>query len=176
MKVAGEKTAAVFLEKRPDLFAVGPGDVELSDFVRGEKLKLAFLAGGGDVVQAGQDFKQENVPVRVALVAILADEPGEVQVAGCDFQSGFLLCLAAGARVGGLAPCDLDLAAGRYPTSKIWRLVALEQEEPVVWVEAVEQRGQFVWQRHRAYCAGCRGDWQGAAGFRDGLPAVGVVD
>ena len=176
MKVAGEKTAAVFLEKRPDLFAVGSGDVEFSYFVHGKKLKFAFLAGGGDVVQAGQDFKQENVPVRVALVGILADEPGEVQVAGCDFQSGFLLCLAAGARVGGLALCDLDLAAGRYPTSKIWRLVALKQEEPVVWVEAVEQRGQFVWQRHRAYCAVCGGDWQGAAGFRDGLPAVGVVD
>ena len=85
MKVAGEKTAAMFLEKRPDLFAVGLGDVELSDFVRGEKLKLTLFARGGDVLQAGHDFKQENVPVRVALVAILADEPSEVQVAGCDF-------------------------------------------------------------------------------------------
>ena len=44
MKVAGEKTAAVFLEKRPDLFAVGSGDVKLSDFVRGEKLKLTLFA------------------------------------------------------------------------------------------------------------------------------------
>ena len=114
--------------------------------------------------------------MRVAFVAVLADEPGEVKVAGRDLQSGFFVGFAAGARVGRLAAGDLDLAAGRHPPAKVWRLVALEQEEPVVWVEAVEQRGQFVWQRHRAYCAGCRGDWQGAAGFRDGLPAVGVVD
>ena len=114
--------------------------------------------------------------MRVAFVAVLADEPGEVKVAGRDLQSGFFVGFAAGARVGRLAAGDLDLAAGRHPPAKVWRLVALEQEELVVWVEAVEQRGQFVWQRHRAYCAGCRGDWQGAAGFRDGLPAVGVVD
>gem|GEM_PF-6063342 len=53
MKVAGEKTAAVFLEKWPDLFVVGSGDVEFSYFVHGKKSKFALLAGGGDVVQAG---------------------------------------------------------------------------------------------------------------------------
>ena len=174
--MAGEKSATVFLEKRPDLLVIRLRDIELLDFGCGKKLEFALLTRRRELVEAWLNFKKENVPVRVSLVAVFANEAGEVQVAGCDFQSGFLLCLAAGAHVGGLAPCDLDLAAGRYPTSKIWRLVALEQEEPVVWVEAVEQRGQFVWQRHRAYCAGCRGDWQGAAGFRDGLPAVGVVD
>lgn len=80
----------------------------------------------------------------VALVAVLADEAGEVKVGGREREAHFLMRLAAGAGVGRFAEVGLKLAAGRTPQAAIRLLCALEQQDFIRRVEAVEQRGDFV--------------------------------
>ena len=58
--MAGEKSATVFLEKRPDLLVIRLRDVELRDFGCGKKLEFALLARRRELVEAWLDFKKEN--------------------------------------------------------------------------------------------------------------------
>lgn len=147
MAVRGVEAAAMLPERRPEAFAVGLRYGETVKRGTGKELKAAL----GMRRRNGRDpqlhLEKEHEPMRVALVAMFADEAGEVEIAGREDKAHFLVCLAAGASVGRLADVSLELAAGRTPQAAIRLLRALEQEDFIRCVEAVEERGDFVGQR-----------------------------
>ena len=80
---------------------------------------------------------------------MLADEAGQMQIGGRELEVGFLARFAAGARVRRLAEFSFQFAATRTPQAAIGFLRTFEQQHFVALVENVEQRGDFVRQRHR---------------------------
>jgi hypothetical protein len=71
-----------------------------------------------------------------------------VQILRLNFQSEFFLRLTARARIRRFALVHVQFAAARTPEAEIWFLRAFEQQDFVALVEAVEQRGDFVGQKH----------------------------
>lgn len=80
----------------------------------------------------------------VALIAVFADEAGEMQVARREMLAGFFERFAAGAGIGGFAFVRVKFAAAGTPKASIGLLGAFKQEDFVPLVEAVEQGGDFV--------------------------------
>ena len=104
-------------------------DDMLDEIERGarEKLERAFGVRRRHGGEARPHFKEKHQPVRVALVAVLADEAGEMQVARREHEAHFLARLAAGAGVRRFADVRLELATGRTPAAAIRLLRALKQ-------------------------------------------------
>lgn len=87
--------------------------------------------------------------MRLALIAELADQSGEVQIGRLEDESRFLGGFATGARVRGFPEALLQLTAGRRPQSAVRLLGSVQEEDLVGFVEAVQQRGDFMRQfRH----------------------------
>jgi len=82
---------------------------------------------------------------------MLADEAGQVQIGWREFEAGFLTGLAAGAGIGGFAAIHFQFAAAGAPETAVGFLGAFEQQDFVLLAEAVEQGGDFVWERHRRH-------------------------
>src|SRR6267154_1221497 len=91
----------------------------------------------------------------LALVAVLADQAGEVQVGNRQRQPQFLLRLAARAGVRRFALVLMQLPAAGTPKSEIRFLSAFQQEHLVCLVETIEQRSDLIGQRH-----GPNKDWK----------------
>ena len=87
--------------------------------------------------------------MRAALIAVLAHEAGQMQVSGRERERCFLVRLAAGAGVRRFAEVGIQFAAAGTPQAEIGFLRALQQEHVIALVENVEQRRDFVGQRHR---------------------------
>lgn len=148
MAMGGEETAAVLPKPRPETLAVGLRNLELGNLLTREKGEPAFRMGRRQRLQFDAYFKQKHQPMGLALVAMLADEPGQVQVGGREHQANFLVGLAAGAMIRGFAKVHFELAAARTPKAAIRFLRALQQQHFLALIEAIEQRGNFVGQRH----------------------------
>ena len=146
--VGGEEAAAMGPEPGPDLFAIGLGDVQAGQGGAGEKREPALGMVRGQSGQAGLDFKQKHEPMGLTLIAVLADEAGEMEVGGSDGQAGFLAGFPAGAGIGGFALVEFELAAEGAPKAAIRLLGALQQEDVVALVKGVNQGGDFVGQNH----------------------------
>ena len=84
----------------------------------------------------------------VAGVTNFADDAGEAGFAFGDVQGDFFVGFAAGAAVRGFAFVDVEFAAGRAPEAEVGLLGAFHEQDFVVVVEAVEERGDFVRQSH----------------------------
>ena len=148
MAMGGEEAAAVLPEPGPDLFAVGLGNLQRGDFFAREKLETPFGMGRWEGFQARLDFKEEHEPVGLPLVTVLADETGEVKVGGGQTGADFFVGFAAGAGIGGFAEVHFEFAAAGAPEAAVGFLGAFEEEDLVLLVEAVEEGGDFVGQRH----------------------------
>lgn len=110
--------------------------------------------------------------MRLPLVAVFADEAGQMQVARLKLLAGFLARLATGAGVGRFAVVRVQLAAARTPETAIRLLRAFEQEDFLALVEAVEQGGDFVRQLHARSETGAVGAGKPSGAFR---PAKSVL-
>ena len=137
-------------EPRPDFFTVGLRLFQTVQRPTRKELKTPFRMDGREGFELRLYLKQEHKPVRVALITVLADKAGEMQVAWLKVQAGFFAGLAAGAGIGGFAFVRVQFAAARTPETAIRLLGAFEQEDFIALVEAVEQRGDFVGQLHAA--------------------------
>ena len=71
------------------------------------------------VRQSRFDLEQEHQPMTLALVAVLADQAGEVQIGNCQGQPQFLLRLAARAGVRRFALVLMQLSSAGTPKSEI---------------------------------------------------------
>src|ERR1035437_10085376 len=78
--VRREEAAAMLPEPRPDAFAIRLRQLQLVQRRAGEELKPSFLVLLGQLLQAALHFKQKHQPVRLALVAVFADDARQVQV------------------------------------------------------------------------------------------------
>src|SRR5882672_11535058 len=85
----------------------------------------------------------------LALIAVFADESGQMQIGRRDFQTDLLARLTAGAGVGRFTGLHLQFTAARTPEAAVRFLRAFEQQDFASFIEAVEQRGDFVGQSHR---------------------------
>ena len=106
-------------KQRPDLLQVGLGDGQGRNFVRGEKRKIALAMRRRDRRQARQDFEQKQQPMPLPFIAVLADDPCQMQIARGQAQADFLARFAAGAGVGGFALVHVQLAAAGTPQAQV---------------------------------------------------------
>jgi len=144
----GEKAAAKLPEPGPEALAVGLGNFEAGNSFAREEGKAALGVRRGEGFQFYADFEEEHEPMGLALVAVFADEAGKVQVRWREDEAGFLVGLAAGAMVGRFAEVHFQFAAARAPETAVGFLGALEQEDFIALTETVEERGDFIRQRH----------------------------
>lgn len=149
LRKGGEESSAMFPKQRPDLIAIGLGDGELIQSRARDERERAFAMRRRELTDSRPDFEQEHEPVRLALITELADQSGEVQIGGLQNETCFLGGLATGARVRGFPEAFLQLAAGRRPQAAVRLLGSVQEEDLVGFVEAVQQRGDFMRQfRH----------------------------
>ena len=143
MAVRGKEAAAMLPEPWPDAFVVGLREVQASQRRAREELKAAFAHRWRELLELQLQLEQKHKPVRLSLKAVFAYEAGKVKVRGQKLQSHLLLCLARGADVGRFAEVGLEFATAWAPPASIRFLRSFEQEDFVVLVEAVEQRGDL---------------------------------
>ncbi len=148
MTVGGEEAAAVPPEQWPDLFAVGGGESEVRDGAFLDERKSPFPVSWREMAKASFDLEEEHQPVGLSQIAVFAHEPGEVEFLGDDMDAQFLLGLPTGAGVRRLADFLVELSTGRTPEPLIGLLCALQKQDFVRLVEAIEQGGDLVGQRH----------------------------
>jgi len=148
MAVRREKSAAMPPEPGPDLFPVGLRQFQTFERGAGEELKTSFGVVGRQCFQARLDLEQKHEPVRPALVTVLADEAGQMQIFRPQRQPGFLMRFAAGASVGRFAAVHFQLPTAGAPEAAVRFLRAFKQQHLVMLAETVEQRGDFVGQNH----------------------------
>lgn len=148
MAMRRKESAAMLPEPRPDPFAIGLWDVQTIQHGAREELKAPFLHRRRELLQLGLQFKQEHQPVRLALETVLADHSGQVKVRSPKFLSKFLVSFARSTGVGRFPVVRVQFAAARTPETAIRLLRAFEQEDFVLLIETVEQRGDFIRQFH----------------------------
>ena len=80
MAMGGEETAAMPPEQRPDLFAVGLRQCQPFQSVTGEKREPPFIVRRRQLCQLLGKLEQKHQPMRLAFIAVLADDAGQVQI------------------------------------------------------------------------------------------------
>ena len=148
MTVRGKEAAAILPEPRPDAFAVRLRQLQILKRRSGEKLKPALRVNARERLQLRLHLEQKHQPMRAALVAVFADQAGQVKVARLKVQAGFLTGLPTSTGVGGFAIVHVQLAAARTPQAAIRLLRAFEEKDFIALIEAVEQCGDFIGQVH----------------------------
>ena len=137
MAMRREKTAAELPEPRPDLFPVGLRNFQTRQRRAGEKLEGSLGMRWRQRLQFHSHFKQEHQPVRPALITMFADNAGQMQIRGVDFDAELLCRFAAGARVGRFADIHFQFAAARTPKTAVRLVRAFEQEHVVALTETI---------------------------------------
>ena len=148
MAVRREKAAAELPEPRPDLFTVGLRNFQAGQRRAREKSEYSLGMGRRQRFQLRLHFKQKHQPVCPALVTVLADDAGQMEVRGVNFNAEFLRRFATGASVGRFANVHFQFATARAPETAVRFLRAFEQEHVVALVEAIKQRRNFMRQCH----------------------------
>ena len=162
----GEEAAAVLPEERPDLLTIGLWERKGVHLRAGKKGETSLAMRWRNRSEAWLHLEQEHEPVGLSLVAVLADESGEVQVSRCEGEADFLVGFATSTGIGRLASLGVELAAAGTPESAVGFLRAFEQEHVAALIETVEERGDLVGQRHARSEAGRRA-WDKRAGKSD---------
>src|SRR5208282_6476290 len=80
MAMRRKESTAMPPEPGPDLFPVGLRQLQTFERGAGEELKAAFGMMGRQGFQTRSHLEQKHQPVRPALIAMLADQAGEMEV------------------------------------------------------------------------------------------------
>ena len=146
--VRREKAAPEPPEHGPDLLRIRLWNIQGRDLRGAEKPEFTLTMRRRQKLHPQFDLEQEHQPMRLAFVAMFADDACQMQFFRFQPQPKFFLGLATGAGVGGLAGVHLQFAAARTPQTEIRLLRPSHQERLVPQVETVKQRGNFVGQEH----------------------------
>ncbi len=149
MAVRRKKSAPILPEPGPDFFTIGLGDFEIPDFIAGKKLEAAFRMRGRQGLNLDLHLEQKHQPMRASLIPIFADDSRQVQITGSAQEPRFFARFAAGTDVRGFAEIHLQLAARGAPEAAVGFLRPLQQQDLILRIEAIQQRGDFVRQTHR---------------------------
>ena len=147
--MGGEESVSMFPNERPDGGAISLREWDGIHLCAGEKLEAAFFVRGRHGVEFRFQLEEEHEPVRLALVAAFADDAGEVEIGGSEFDAEFFAGFSTGTGVGRFACVRVKLATGRTPVSEVGFVCALDEEDFVGFVETVKQCGDFVGERCR---------------------------
>src|ERR1035438_8396227 len=146
-----KEPAAVMPEPGPNALAVRPRYLQACHGLAGEELKASFLVHGRQGSKPAVHLEQEHQPMGLALVAMLAHQPRQMQVGRRKPQPQLFLRLTARADIRRLADIRVQLPAARAPKPSIRLLCPLQQQRLVLLIEAVKQRRNFVrqaWATH----------------------------
>ena len=149
-----EEAAAMLPEHGPDGFDVCLRNVQTRDRRAREEFKTPLAHRRRQLRETRLHLEEKHQPVRRALVAVFADEAGEMQTPRRELQADLLVCFTASTGVGRFAGVRLEFAAGRAPEAAVRLLRAFEQEDFIALIETVEQRRNLVRQRHARSEAG----------------------
>lgn len=127
LAVGDEEAVAVLPEEGPDLFAIGAGQWQGVEFLAGGPAKGTFLVVGWQLGEARLDLKEKHQPMGFALITVLADEAGEVEIGGRELQAGLLTGLAEGTGVRAFACVSLQFAARRTKEAAVRIVPAFHQ-------------------------------------------------
>ena len=89
--------------------------------------------------------------MRLAGVAVLADDTREMEVGGLNLNAEFFPRLAARRCVRRLPIRGVELSPTRTPKAKIRLLRPLHQQHAILFVETIEQRRYLVRKRRHNY-------------------------
>ena len=84
----------------------------------------------------------------LAEATVLADDPGQMQIARAQDQTQFLASLTTSTDVRRLPDQRVELAPARAPAIAIWLLATLEQKNFVAFIETIKQGRDFVRSGH----------------------------
>src|SRR5664280_1556086 len=114
-----------------------------------EELESSFTMRGGQGCEPARDFKQEHQPVELARIPVFADDAGQMQVRGIQFDSELLAGFPARACIRRFTVLCVELPPAGAPQTAIWLLRPLHQQHLIAVAEAIEHRGNFVRQHTR---------------------------
>jgi len=80
---------------------------------------------------------------------VFAYHSSQVKISRAKRQPHFFKSFPAGTSIRRFANGHVEFAAGRAPEAEIWFVGPFEQQYPLLLIETVEQRGNFIGQRHR---------------------------
>src|SRR5438093_5107571 len=143
-----EESPPVLPKQWPNLLQVCFWNFERIEFLASEKAKDAFAVLWRKRFQPRLQFEQEHQPVRLAGIAMLADESGKVKIRFSEFQPKHFGGLAAGASVRRFARRHVQLPAAGAPEPKIWFLRSVHKQHLVCLVKTVQQRRHFIGHGH----------------------------
>jgi hypothetical protein len=143
-----KKSAAMLPKPRPDFFAIGLWQVNFLQCLARKEFKSSFAMNWRQHAQFFLRFKQKHQPMALAEIAVFAHDAGQMQICRCDSPAEFFLRFTARAGIRRFADVCVQLSAARTPQPSIRFLCSLEQQHLIGFIEAVEQRGDFVRQRH----------------------------
>src|SRR6266700_5131003 len=143
-----KKTAAMLPKPGPDPLQIGLGQVQSVQSGARKKLEASFTVRGRHGCQSAHYLKQEQQPMAPALIAVLADDPSQVQGGGRNDQAKLLLRFPAGAGVGRFTFMSVKFPTARAPEAEVGFLRPLQQQHVVLLIKAVEQGGDLIGQRH----------------------------
>ena len=83
-----------------------------------------------------------------ALISLFAHNAGEVEIGGSESDAHFFMGFSTGTIVGRFPAVRFQFASTGTPQSLVRFLGPFEQEDPILRIEDVEQRGDLVWERH----------------------------
>ncbi len=86
----------------------------------------------------------------LALVTVFADDAGEMEVSGLESKANFLAGLADCAGVWAFAGIGLKLASWGAEEPSIGLIFPPHYEHPTIGMEAIQQSGNAIRQRHEA--------------------------
>src|SRR6185437_10762312 len=157
MTMRRKKPAAKLPKPRPDLFPIRLRNFNSGKRLTGKKLKAPFAMSRRQRFELLFDLKQKHEPMALSKVPVLAHDSRQMQIRRRQFHAQFLLRLATGAGIRRLADIRVQLPAARTPKAQVRLLRALEQQHFIPLIEAIEQRGDFVRQRHTVFSSRLNG-------------------
>jgi hypothetical protein len=84
---------------------------------------------------------------------MLAHQACQVQVGGLKVEPQFFLRFTAGGGIGRFASGSIELSTTGAPKTEVWLLRTLHQQHPILFVETIQQRRDFVREGRHSYLA-----------------------
>ncbi len=148
MAVCGKKAAPMLPEPGPDLFQVSLRQPQSGQPVTREKLEAPFTMHRWQAFDPSFNLEQKHQPMRLSLITMFAHQSGQVQIRCRQLNSQFLVGFTAAAGIWGFAHVHMKFPAARAPKTAVRFLSSLKEKHLVPGIETIQQRRDFVWQRH----------------------------
>ena len=148
MAMRRKKAASMLPKPGPNALPIRLRQLQLVERLARKKLKSPLAMRWRSSCQFSLHLEEEHQPMALALVTVLTDQPGQVQVGNREANPQFLVRLAARTDVGRFAFLLMELSTAGTPKSEIRFLRAFQQQHLVCFVKAVKQGGHLIGQRH----------------------------